>query len=542
MEREIFFNRILRIPVKCKEKIKNLSSSDYFILVFSCAIFLFVYWNDISRPGVLSPLGYYGNWWDQIQYYKISEGISKGTLGPFTFPFGYPLFGFLGSFLNPGDPFLAVDFAGFVLFTWLSYRIFKKFFSRSLSIISGILLAMVTVQSFVTPVATTISALCLIYIVYITIYERYGYLESILAGLCIGLAFAARIGDVIPVLFAYGFYIGYPILKNKKYTLSNFIGIPIALAILGLTVFINLTFSGNLLGNYGVVNTNQKFFNIISMPYNIFGFFINPFPFSGETYSASIPLLRFFFFFILAPLGLYLLVRNAKTKKEALFFIIILTGWSLLYLAHVGISAVSLKYMVGYHYLKMIFPILMILSIRVVDELSRIENPKNNDREFLRIIIGYFFILAAIIYFFITFFNFSLIPLNQNSISVIPSENPSLSKYMTDNNLDTRWDSGSPQKKGMNITIRLDKVYLINRIIMDSTLSPGGIPQNVDIYYSINNLQWEHQNYPTYTGFNSPSTIADIYFPPMSAKYVKIELSQDNPNWWGIHELKIYGR
>lgn len=519
---------------------EKFSSADLFIILFSIVLFCYMYWVDISRPSVIYQLGYYQTWYDQSQYYDIAIAIAHGNLGHFAYPIGYPFFGFLGSIIYSGDPFLLIDFVGFVIFTWLSYKICTKFFNNTTSMISGILVGMVAVQSFVTPWSTTISAVCLIYILYITVHEKYGQTENILAGLCIGLAFAARIGDVIPVLFAYGFYIGYPILTERKISISRIIGIPVASVIIALTVFINFIFSGKILGNYAITATNAKFFDVISMPYNVFGFFLNSFSFGGETNVLSTPFLKFFFLFVFVPLGLFLLLKTDLKRKQGLLFLTVLSGWCLVYLAHVGISPTALKFAVGYHYVKMIFPILIISAMTVIDEFSKLEDQKNESQNFLKLFLLYITFLAVIVFTFTVFFNFSQLPINQGPIKITASDNQDLIPLMVDNNPATRWDSGGSQKKGMNISIALDRNYLINRIVLDSTPIPTGTPALVAIYYSKDNIKWEKEDYATYTGFTSG--LSDIYFPPLTAKYVKINLPQDNPNWWAIYELKIYGR
>jgi hypothetical protein len=519
---------------------ENISPADLFIILFSIVLFCYTYWVDVSRPGPISPLGYYQSWWDQSQYYNMAVGISQGNLGSFNYPVGYPFFGFLGLLIYPGDPFLPIDFVGFVLFIWLAYVICKKFFNKSLSLISGVLLALVAVQSFVTPWTTTISAICLVYILYITVHEKYGHTEYILAGLCVGLAFAARIGDIIPVLFAYAFYIGYPIITEKKVTISRLIGIPVAAAIIGITLIVDFAFSGKMLGNYAVGATNLKYFDVISMPYNVFGFFLNTFTFGGETHTLSIPFLKFFFLFVFVPLGLYLLLKTENQKRKGLLFLTVLLGWCIVYLAHVGISATALKFEVGYHYEKMLFPIFIISAMTVIDEFSKLENQKDEAKKFLKTILLYLTSIAVIIILFTNFFNFSQIQLNQNNIKITASNNQALTPHMIDNNPATRWDSGAPQKTDMSIFIALDRDYLINRIVLDSTPIPAGTPTQVEIYYSKDNIKWEKEDFATYTGFTSG--LSNIYFPPFTAKYVKITLPQDSPNWWTIYELKIYGR
>ena len=519
---------------------EKFSYADLFIILFSIILFFYMYWVDISRPGPVFALGYYQTWYDQSQYYDMAIGIAHGNLGHFTYPIGYPFFGFLGSLIYPGDPFLLIDFVGFVLFSWFSYRIFTKFFNNAISLISGILLGMVAVQSFVTPWSTTISAVCMVYILYITVHEKYGHIENILAGLCIGLSFAARIGDVFPVLLAYAFYIGYPFIMEKKVTTSRLIGIPISAAIIGLTILVNFTFSGKIFGSYFVAATNLKYYDLISVPYNVYGYFLNSFTFGGETYATSIPILKFFFLFIFVPLGLYLLLKKEEQRKNGLLFLTVLLGWCIIYTTSATISARTLKFNVGYHYLKMLYPIFIISAITVINEFSQLDNQKNNVKCFLKTVLLYLTSLAVLVFFFIIFFNFSQIPLSQNIIKITASENQASTQLMTDNNLATRWDSGGVQKKDVNITIALDRNYLINRIVMDSTPNPSGTSTTFATYYSKDNILWERQDFPTYTGFYPG--LSDIYFPPFTAKYVKINLPQDNLDWWTIYELKIYGR
>jgi hypothetical protein len=277
------------------------------------------------------------------------------------------------------------------------------------------------------------------------------------------------------------------------------------------------------------------------MPWNSFGYFINPYSFAGETHLLSISLLKFFFLFLFAPLGLYLILKREKTRVKGMLFVMVIVGWAIIYLAHVGISATAIKF-TGFSYLKMLFPILIVSSIFFIVELLNKDDQAIKAKKIFKMSIGYILFFTALVFIFIIFFNFSQIPLNQKNIRVITSDNPSSIKFLMDNTISTLWDSGGPQRKGMNITIELDRIYLINRIVMDSSPNPGATPQDVKIFYSQDNIKWDSQDYSTNSGFEPPTSMANLYFPPMNAKFVKIELVKDNPSWWGINELEIYGR
>lgn len=106
--------------------------------------------------------------------------------------------------------------------------------------------------------------------------------------------------------------------------------------------------------------------------------------------------------------------------------------------------------------------------------------------------------------------------------------------FANDNDLNTRWDSGEPQKKGMYIEAALEKVSVITGIRMLLGGSVSDYPRDLVIQGKREKV-WEEIEFvkkddETYC-FKEPKTYSHIR--------ITNDLDMD-ARWWSIHELKIY--
>ncbi|MDF2925313.1 MAG: hypothetical protein K0R57_4227 [Paenibacillaceae bacterium] len=106
-----------------------------------------------------------------------------------------------------------------------------------------------------------------------------------------------------------------------------------------------------------------------------------------------------------------------------------------------------------------------------------------------------------------------------------------------DDTMRTRWDTGGFQEPGQYFDVNLGSVERIERIVLDTSGSPGDYPQGYEIYLSADGKNWGS---PVAKG--KGSSVLDIQIPPRDTQYVRIMQTGSIRNYWSIHELNIYGR
>lgn len=102
----------------------------------------------------------------------------------------------------------------------------------------------------------------------------------------------------------------------------------------------------------------------------------------------------------------------------------------------------------------------------------------------------------------------------------------------------TRWDTSTPQTIGQYFEVDLGSTQNINRIVADSSGSPGDYPRGYVIETKLNG-----GNYTAVvtTPFNSDTNGIDVTFTPTMARFVRVRLTDSSSfNWWSIHELNVY--
>lgn len=516
-----------------KKKLSELLYSPVvFIIAFAVVIFLFFYWTDLLRPGVLFERGYYEIWYDQSQYYNMSVSISNGNLGDFKYPIGYPLLGFVGYLVYQDDPFVIVNLICFVIFIWLCYQLSKKVFRGTLALLSAILTAVLTVPMFSVPWTSTLSATCFIYIIYFSVYEKKDWLSNIIAGACVGLSFSARIGDFLPVFAVLAGHIIFVSIKNKSIKSRYLLGILVAIIIILMTIIVNIKFSGDPLGNYGNAVLGNGLFSVASMPYRLLGYFFNPFPFEGETHSLSVPLLKLWFLFVLVPLGLIRIFYDREKRYFSLLCLISFVSWGTVYFGFSGISGYALKF-TSFHYLKMLFPMFVILSLYFLQDITVAhKKPAKGIRGFLI----YILCMIAIGVAFINLFGFSAI--NMGEIDAFASENSENTELAFDGQVNTMWVSENNRAPDMEFLLDLKASYLINGLQFDPDTSSQNKNNEIDIYFSDNKNDWDKI---LFIG-RSELSLNKLYIHPRFAQYIKIVSKKSSDTPWSIREIAIIAR
>jgi SAM-dependent methyltransferase len=338
------------------------------IMIYTSVIYLGIYLTHIGRPGRAIGSSWYQSWSDQHAYYDMATSIPKGSLGSFLFPPGYPFLGYLGSFLSPWDPFFITNYILFLLFITLSWRVFTEFLNKISSVIAALILVHTSVQMFVEPWTTSVTAAALALLSFIYVQKLYSIRWGVAAGLATALTFSARIGDVLiltPLLLLYFFDLARKPKALARFAVSAFVP---ACAIAGLTLFVNYRLSHSLLGPYVQRIRYTDGFNPAVIPGNLYGYFLDSWTYHGSMHT-ELTVWRVVPLLLLVPIGLGMLLANRATRRVGMMLALTIVAWLCEYAAYNGLNGVSLQHG-SLHYCKALFPVLLASAFYAVQKIS----------------------------------------------------------------------------------------------------------------------------------------------------------------------------
>lgn len=104
-----------------------------------------------------------------------------------------------------------------------------------------------------------------------------------------------------------------------------------------------------------------------------------------------------------------------------------------------------------------------------------------------------------------------------------------------DDNLGTRWSTGTAQSGGQWFKIDMGTTQLVNRLVLNAGASQGNQPRNFRVFVSADGASW---GAPVAQGAGS-GQITDIRIPPQTARYVMITQDGSSGNWWSIAEIML---
>ena len=121
------------------------------------------------------------------------------------------------------------------------------------------------------------------------------------------------------------------------------------------------------------------------------------------------------------------------------------------------------------------------------------------------------------------------------------SHNPKGCNALIDNNIKTRYTTGTPMQEGMWLQVELPKAKKLSALKLNQGNSKNDYARSYKIELSKDSKSWE--TVATGTG---KSPINHITFPNTQAKFIRITQTQHIPKkaqrwFWSIHELNLYG-
>ena len=102
-----------------------------------------------------------------------------------------------------------------------------------------------------------------------------------------------------------------------------------------------------------------------------------------------------------------------------------------------------------------------------------------------------------------------------------------------DNNLASRWSTGSAQTGGQWFQVDMTKPQVFNQITLDAGPSTGDQPRNYQVFVSNDGQSWGD---PVAGGAGS-SQVTSVTFVQQQARYIRIVQTGSTGNWWSIAEF-----
>lgn len=125
--------------------------------------------------------------------------------------------------------------------------------------------------------------------------------------------------------------------------------------------------------------------------------------------------------------------------------------------------------------------------------------------------------------------------LDRTSWTVTASTSEDVSALL-DDDLNSRWTSASAQQRDQWIQIDLGSIQNFSRLTMDSGSSTNDYARSYKVFTSTDGEQWNLVSDALGT-----DSVIPVMFTTQQARYVKIALTSDTPEWWwSIAELRLY--
>lgn len=314
--------------------------------------------------------GYWLDWHDQSFYYKMMHELSNGylTLENFRYGIGYPILAVPFYFLIGKDALFIPNLVAFAGTIYLSHIIFRFLSDDLSSKIAILLLIFATTFPYHHVIwwSHGIVIFCFMLICYIVLKNELSNKDLLLIGFVTGYSFFTRYVEVIVFIPMIAFLIWRK--RFKGLTLVTFGAIPPIL----MTFLAHWLIFGNpFMTPYKIeFGFSQSYFLPERIPYNTFLTFLYYPPEMALNDPAvailKFPVLIWAFFFVFAPLGMYLLFKKHSAKEQrgyiiaTVFSVILCVLYSSAYWQfHSGAFG---QYPADFRYLLLAFPFLAFFS------------------------------------------------------------------------------------------------------------------------------------------------------------------------------------
>lgn len=113
---------------------------------------------------------------------------------------------------------------------------------------------------------------------------------------------------------------------------------------------------------------------------------------------------------------------------------------------------------------------------------------------------------------------------------------PEQTSFAFDNNLDTRWTSGTAQEAGMFFEIKLKQPVSLNQITLVQAGYRSDFPVNMEIFYSVDGVDWHSLPYRS-------DDMETFRFPLTQMRYVRFRIPEGTKTGetnWSVYEIELW--
>ena len=107
---------------------------------------------------------------------------------------------------------------------------------------------------------------------------------------------------------------------------------------------------------------------------------------------------------------------------------------------------------------------------------------------------------------------------------------------LLDNNLSTRWSSGTPMANGQYFIVDMKSAQTFNKLVMDSTNASGDYARGYAVYVSNDGSNFGS----AIASGTGASAVITVSFSAQTARYIKVVETGSSSSWWSINEFNVY--
>ncbi len=273
---------------------------------------------DRPNPSARPPRPGWWEWSDQSQYRRSVIALAQANYSPaeHPYPLGYSLVGRLFYPVMPENPFLIPDLLFYLAVCFVFVKACQMIVSPEEALLLcffGLILPATVRDNFIRPWTNTPVHAALMVLTYLTLIGRRDRIAGIMTGVCAGVIFMTRPGDLAyswPVMAALWFGSrGWR--EALQRTAWFFTG---ALPLVVLNLYLSFAIHGSLISAAYLRGSEQIGLGVASLGLKLYTFLIDGFPLFGErrTLITVFPILLF-----ILP-GIILFIREFRWRAVAI--------------------------------------------------------------------------------------------------------------------------------------------------------------------------------------------------------------------------------
>jgi 4-amino-4-deoxy-L-arabinose transferase-like glycosyltransferase len=257
-----------------------------------------------------------GQYWDRAHQVPSADAPKHGEVASFNFGLGYPAVGAVFAWLGfRGDPFVVPDALLFALSAMLALTLAERVLRplTALIVVNVLVLTGPFVLYFVIPYSTSLTIVAMLASLLALTGTRFTWPIGIAVGIAVSLAFAARYSEIMWMSLLL-----VPLLWRWRETWRVLVAVATSLGITAILlgaaqqIAFGSPFDTPYTFSHNGVDASTKGYALARIPRDFVGVFITG---KRQLLFGVGPILRSFPWAVLAPVGLFLLVRSGHRLR-----------------------------------------------------------------------------------------------------------------------------------------------------------------------------------------------------------------------------------